>query len=426
MFAQSAVFTKANGAARSEQISLNANGFNRILANNIYSKDLLPIDRKTGEILIERDKKTGRVKEGGRVRKTSQYKKQEEKYNKRVEKGDRKQPTAAAAAGQEQGGQAEEDVDWQGDEAWGGEETWGGEEAWGGEDGELQHESEQAAAGGAVEDSRPPCRFFLKGKCRDGDNCRFSHATSSKTAGLQAAAAGGAKMCTFFLKGKCRAGENCRFSHGQEEAAAAEAEEEEELEQEEAGMEEEEEEEEMEEQEEQEQEEEEAGEQEQDEQEQEEVEEPMKGQDDDDEAAAEEADIQEQEPLAATFSKRKAAEFSFSSATKRPAVHGTGQGDAPIRGRTRSTSGTSPLARDNVAAVDRGQGQGQERAPQGQAREEGVEGEQVEQAGNPEIGQRLRRGIRAVTATVKMAKIMSGGGMKMPTTAFGASTAFGG
>jgi hypothetical protein len=43
------------------------------------------------------------------------------------------------------------------------------------------------------------CKFFIKGNCRDGDNCKFVH---DKT------------ICRhFYLKGKCRDGDNCRFKH---------------------------------------------------------------------------------------------------------------------------------------------------------------------------------------------------------------------
>ncbi|GHP07278.1 hypothetical protein PPROV_000601900 [Pycnococcus provasolii] len=47
------------------------------------------------------------------------------------------------------------------------------------------------------------CRFWLKGNCRSGDACRFSHAApqSPKPA------------CHFWLRGDCRNGDACRFSH---------------------------------------------------------------------------------------------------------------------------------------------------------------------------------------------------------------------
>eukprot|EP00986_Skeletonema_menzelii_P018145 scaffold25709_cov137-Skeletonema_menzelii.AAC.2 len=92
-------------------------------------------------------------------------------------------------------------------------------------------------------DTRQPCKFFAEGKCRNGNNCRFSHDTNSGSGGgfggggfgNQAAnppsaspfgnpsssgfgGNGGGKKdnrppCKFFAEGKCRNGANCKFSH---------------------------------------------------------------------------------------------------------------------------------------------------------------------------------------------------------------------
>jgi DNA polymerase III epsilon subunit-like protein len=96
-------------------------------------------------------------------------------------------------------------------------------------------------------DARPPCMFFAKGNCRDGDKCRFSHvlvAPPPPNVGRQpssgesppppppgssllqppsvpppavapaaAPPADSRPLCTFFAKGNCRDGAGCRFRH---------------------------------------------------------------------------------------------------------------------------------------------------------------------------------------------------------------------
>ncbi|KAJ4473864.1 hypothetical protein J3R30DRAFT_3512205 [Lentinula aciculospora] len=53
---------------------------------------------------------------------------------------------------------------------------------------------------------KPPCSFFAKNACNNGENCRFSHdiaplVSSSKT------------VCSYFLKGDCRYGDKCLNVH---------------------------------------------------------------------------------------------------------------------------------------------------------------------------------------------------------------------
>mmetsp|Transcript_12324 Transcript_12324/g.39678 ORF Transcript_12324/g.39678 Transcript_12324/m.39678 type:complete len:350 (+) Transcript_12324:574-1623(+) len=57
----------------------------------------------------------------------------------------------------------------------------------------------------------PPCSFFARGACRNGDQCRFSHAAPA-AAGTPPSPAKQAAPCSFFARGAC-ANANCRFSH---------------------------------------------------------------------------------------------------------------------------------------------------------------------------------------------------------------------
>lgn len=52
--------------------------------------------------------------------------------------------------------------------------------------------------------SRPPCRFFVLGKCKFGESCTFSHEPCGRV-----------PVCRFFEKnGNCRYGKDCKFLHG--------------------------------------------------------------------------------------------------------------------------------------------------------------------------------------------------------------------
>lgn len=72
---------------------------------------------------------------------------------------------------------------------------------------------------------RRPCKFFAKGQCRLGTTCKFSHGdvpgsstSSSSSEAVPRRAAGpdsrGSTPCVFFARhGRCRDGDQCPFSH---------------------------------------------------------------------------------------------------------------------------------------------------------------------------------------------------------------------
>ncbi|EPS64429.1 hypothetical protein M569_10353, partial [Genlisea aurea] len=78
--------------------------------------------------------------------------------------------------------------------------------------------------------SNGPCREFVKGKCRWGDSCRFSHRLASEEkepsrhshseseAQNQPPYKDAKPLCKFFAIGKCSR-DDCRFSHDDPRAA---------------------------------------------------------------------------------------------------------------------------------------------------------------------------------------------------------------
>uniref|UniRef100_A0A673J8R9 RING-type E3 ubiquitin transferase n=2 Tax=Sinocyclocheilus rhinocerous TaxID=307959 RepID=A0A673J8R9_9TELE len=49
-----------------------------------------------------------------------------------------------------------------------------------------------------------PCRYFMHGLCKEGDNCRYLHDLSSCKPTM---------ICKFFQKGCCAFGDRCRYEH---------------------------------------------------------------------------------------------------------------------------------------------------------------------------------------------------------------------
>lgn len=69
--------------------------------------------------------------------------------------------------------------------------------------------------------TRPVCRFFLSGTCRNGSSCSFLH-PGANDGSSPAGGPGGyvsprefapPQMCIFFAKGACQNGDRCKFGH---------------------------------------------------------------------------------------------------------------------------------------------------------------------------------------------------------------------
>jgi hypothetical protein len=55
------------------------------------------------------------------------------------------------------------------------------------------------------ERGRPPtCRFWLRGRCRNGDDCEFPHESQSAVQ---------APVCKYWQRGICKYGDQCRYTH---------------------------------------------------------------------------------------------------------------------------------------------------------------------------------------------------------------------
>ena len=59
------------------------------------------------------------------------------------------------------------------------------------------------------------CWFFLRGDCKHGESCKFSHvapvAAATVSSNLQNTVA--RQPCRFFLGGTCKYGQSCSFAH---------------------------------------------------------------------------------------------------------------------------------------------------------------------------------------------------------------------
>lgn len=73
-------------------------------------------------------------------------------------------------------------------------------------------------AQGAKKVKQVPCRFFAEGRCKNGDNCEFSH--DSEMYRPKTLDEKNPSLCNFYDQGKCSRGAACPFAHGNEELAA--------------------------------------------------------------------------------------------------------------------------------------------------------------------------------------------------------------
>ncbi|KAI0114097.1 hypothetical protein GGR51DRAFT_505481 [Nemania sp. FL0031] len=63
-----------------------------------------------------------------------------------------------------------------------------------------------------------PCIFFQQGRCRNGDSCRFSHASASTSTSTTPKIRPDPRsqvLCKFYLEGICKQGTNCPYRHEQ-------------------------------------------------------------------------------------------------------------------------------------------------------------------------------------------------------------------
>ncbi|KAI1756079.1 hypothetical protein F4782DRAFT_484714 [Xylaria castorea] len=66
-----------------------------------------------------------------------------------------------------------------------------------------------------------PCIFFQQGRCRNGDACRFSHASTPASISHPRPDPRSQVPCKFYIEGICKQGTNCPYQHGSLNSSAS-------------------------------------------------------------------------------------------------------------------------------------------------------------------------------------------------------------
>lgn len=89
-------------------------------------------------------------------------------------------------------------------------------------------------AGKVVQEKRSICKFWLEGKCAEGERCTWAHGEEDIGGGVQVPAPrrepgrvvpAKRTICKFWLEGKCEKGGECTWAHGEEDVGSATTEE---------------------------------------------------------------------------------------------------------------------------------------------------------------------------------------------------------
>lgn len=60
---------------------------------------------------------------------------------------------------------------------------------------------------------RKPCKFYAQGQCKNGNQCKYAHESTSVGNFLTTQPTKKNKPCSYFSAGTCKKGDECPFSH---------------------------------------------------------------------------------------------------------------------------------------------------------------------------------------------------------------------
>lgn len=63
--------------------------------------------------------------------------------------------------------------------------------------------------------SSQTCTFYLRGACKHGNQCRYSHSAPDTAVKSKSFGGSARSTCSFFMQGRCRNGSACGFLHPQ-------------------------------------------------------------------------------------------------------------------------------------------------------------------------------------------------------------------